>query len=106
MKNPTVFWFFRDLHYGRCYFLNLLCLDFLVVLQTSERCTSMGSVWGFVTLLNLLLDNKQKWALVVLRAVGYFVVLATGVRGNCTRFYVVACAGEYTVSLEMINGVG
>ena len=46
-------------------------------------------------------------ALLVLRAVSdTSLALATRVRGKCTNFYVVACAGECAISLGLIKGVG
>ena len=104
MKKPTVCWFFRDLHCGRCYFFNL---QSWIVLQVIERCTSMGIVWGFVTLLTLLLDNEQMWEPCwCWSCIGYFFALAARVRGKCTHFYVVACAGKCAISLGLIKGFG
>ena len=104
MKKPTIYWFLRDLHCGQCYFFNL---PSWIVLQVIERCTSMGFVWGLVTLLNLLLDNERMlepcwcWS-----CIGYFFALATRVRGKCTHFYVVAGAGKCARSLGLDESKG
>ena len=66
MKKRTVFGFFLDLHFGRCYFFNLQFLDGLA----SDRAMYFyGSRMGICYFAEFVVGQQTNVALFVLRAV-------------------------------------